>query len=84
MHLRYGRREAAAPVVQQAGTAAARAGPPGAAAAALLPPPSCLPNALPACRHHGGGVPEYWGKDSPYHGGTDFLGTPTNHLEVGA
>lgn len=36
-----------------------------------------------AChRHHGGGVPEYWGRDSPYHGGTEFLGTPKNHLEV--
>lgn len=33
-------------------------------------------------RHHGSGVPEYWGRDSPYHGGTEFLGTPPNHLEV--
>lgn len=33
-------------------------------------------------RHHGGGVPEYWGRDSPYHPGTEFLGTPKNHLEV--
>jgi succinate dehydrogenase (ubiquinone) cytochrome b560 subunit len=28
------------------------------------------------------GVPEYWGKDSPYHPGTDFLGTPKNHLDL--
>ena len=28
------------------------------------------------------GVPEYWGRDSPYHPGTDFLGTPKNHLEL--
>ena len=34
------------------------------------------------CRQHGGGVPEYWGRDSPYHPGTDFLGTPANHLDV--
>lgn len=34
------------------------------------------------CRHHGGGVPEFWGRDSPYHGGTEFLGTPKNHLEL--
>jgi len=27
-------------------------------------------------------VPEYWGRDSPYHGGTEFLGTPSDHLEV--
>ena len=27
-------------------------------------------------------VPEYWGKDSPYHPGTDFLGTPKNHLDL--
>ncbi|GAB4822966.1 hypothetical protein N2152v2_010012 [Parachlorella kessleri] len=33
-------------------------------------------------RWHGGGVPEYWGRDSPYHGGTDFLGTPKNHLDL--
>lgn len=28
------------------------------------------------------GLPEYWGRDSPYHGGTEFLGTPKNHLEL--
>eukprot|EP00887_Chlorella_sp_A99_P006792 scaffold2.g6792.t1 len=33
-------------------------------------------------RWHGGGVPEYWGRDSPYHPGTEFLGTPKNHLEL--
>ena len=33
-------------------------------------------------RAHGGGVPEFWGKDSPYHPGTGFLGTPPDHLEV--
>lgn len=33
-------------------------------------------------RWHGGGVPEYWGRDSPYHPGTDFLGTPKNHLDL--
>ena len=27
-------------------------------------------------------MPEYWGRDSPYHPGTDFLGTPTNHLDL--
>lgn len=27
-------------------------------------------------------MPEYWGKDSPYHPGTDFLGTPKNHLDL--
>ncbi|BDA40950.1 probable succinate dehydrogenase cytochrome b560 subunit, mitochondrial [Coccomyxa sp. Obi] len=32
-------------------------------------------------RQHGGGVPEFWGKDSPYHPGTDFLGTPKDHLD---
>ena len=29
-----------------------------------------------------GSVPEFWGKDSPYHPGTTFLGTPSNHDEV--
>lgn len=29
-----------------------------------------------------GGVPEFWGKPSPYTEGTAFLGTPTNHDEV--
>ncbi|KAL4446217.1 hypothetical protein ABPG77_003024 [Micractinium sp. CCAP 211/92] len=38
--------------------------------------------ALVPCRYHGGGVPEYWGRDSPYHPGTDFLGTPANHLDL--
>lgn len=38
--------------------------------------------AFPVCRHHGGGVPEHWGRDSPYHPGTTFLGTPPDHLEV--
>jgi hypothetical protein len=28
-------------------------------------------------------VPQYWGKPSPYTEGTGFLGTPTNHQEVG-
>jgi succinate dehydrogenase (ubiquinone) cytochrome b560 subunit len=28
------------------------------------------------------GVPEYWGRESPYHPGTDFLGTPKNHLDL--
>lgn len=27
-------------------------------------------------------VPEYWGKESPYTGGTGFLGTPQDHREV--
>jgi succinate dehydrogenase (ubiquinone) cytochrome b560 subunit len=27
-------------------------------------------------------VPEYWGRDSPYHPGTEFLGTPKNHLDL--
>lgn len=27
-------------------------------------------------------VPEHWGRDSPYHPGTEFLGTPQNHLEL--
>lgn len=29
-----------------------------------------------------GGVPEYWGKKSPYTDGTTFLGTPANHDEL--
>ncbi len=29
-------------------------------------------------------MPEYWGRDSPYHPGTDFLGTPANHLDASA
>jgi succinate dehydrogenase (ubiquinone) cytochrome b560 subunit len=28
-------------------------------------------------------VPEFYGKPSPYTSGTGFLGTPTDHLEVG-
>lgn len=35
-----------------------------------------------SCRFHGGGVPEFWGRDSPYHPGTEFLGTPKNHLDL--
>mmetsp|Transcript_2438 Transcript_2438/g.6234 ORF Transcript_2438/g.6234 Transcript_2438/m.6234 type:complete len:209 (-) Transcript_2438:230-856(-) len=27
-------------------------------------------------------IPEYWGKPSPYTGGTAFLGTPTNHQDL--
>lgn len=27
-------------------------------------------------------VPEYWGKESPYTGGTAFLGTPQDHREL--
>jgi succinate dehydrogenase (ubiquinone) cytochrome b560 subunit len=27
-------------------------------------------------------VPEFWGKPSPYTDGTDFLGTPKNHMEL--
>ena len=27
-------------------------------------------------------MPEFWGRDSPYHPGTKFLGTPPDHLEV--
>ena len=27
-------------------------------------------------------VPEFWGRDSPYHGDTQFLGTPSDHLKV--
>lgn len=35
------------------------------------------------CRFIGGDkVPEFWGKPSAYTGGTDFLGTPKNHMEV--
>lgn len=33
-------------------------------------------------RGYSSNVPEYWGKDSPYHPGTEFLGTPQNHLEL--
>ncbi|GMH35867.1 hypothetical protein BSKO_03735 [Bryopsis sp. KO-2023] len=33
-------------------------------------------------RKIGGGVPEFWGKPSPYTEGTDFLGTPKNHMEL--
>jgi len=28
-------------------------------------------------------VPEFWGRKSEYTAGTDFLGTPKDHLEVG-
>lgn len=28
------------------------------------------------------GVPEHWGRKSPYTPGTDFLGTPENHLDL--
>lgn len=52
------------------------------AAAQRIEAPASGPR--PFCRHHGGGVPEYWGRDSPYHPGTDFLGTPANHLDVRA
>ncbi|KAG2447242.1 hypothetical protein HYH02_007982 [Chlamydomonas schloesseri] len=27
-------------------------------------------------------IPEFWGKPSPYTGGTDFLGTPKNHMDL--
>ena len=27
-------------------------------------------------------MPEFWGKDSPYHPSTEFLGTPPDHLKV--
>lgn len=27
-------------------------------------------------------IPEFWGKPSPYTGGTAFLGTPTNHMDL--
>lgn len=27
-------------------------------------------------------MPEFWGRDSPYHPGTEFLGTPKNHLDL--
>jgi hypothetical protein len=27
-------------------------------------------------------IPEFWGKPSAYTEGTDFLGTPKDHLEV--
>lgn len=34
-------------------------------------------------RHIGGDkIPQYWGRPSPYTGGTEFLGTPTNHMDV--
>jgi len=33
-------------------------------------------------RYIGGGIPEFWGKKSKYSPGTDFLGTPTNHLDL--
>ena len=33
-------------------------------------------------REHGGGVPEFWGRESKYTAGTNFLGTPTDHFEV--
>ena len=34
------------------------------------------------CRLHGGGVPEFYGRPSHYTEGTDFLGTPPDHLDV--
>mmetsp|Transcript_1867 Transcript_1867/g.4216 ORF Transcript_1867/g.4216 Transcript_1867/m.4216 type:complete len:216 (-) Transcript_1867:840-1487(-) len=33
-------------------------------------------------RNIGGGVPEFWGRPSKYTEGTEFLGTPENHLEL--
>lgn len=27
-------------------------------------------------------MPEFWGRDCKYHGGTEFLGTPKNHLDL--
>ena len=35
-------------------------------------------------REHGGGVPEFWGKESKYTAGTNFLGTPQDHYSVRA
>lgn len=29
-------------------------------------------------------MPEFWGRDSPYHPGTSFLGTPPDHLALAA
>ncbi len=57
-------------------------------AAALAAAPPSLPHSPPHHRHHNtrerSSVPEYWGRDSPYHGGTEFLGTPKNHLALAA
>ena len=33
-------------------------------------------------RNYSSNIPEYWGRDSPYHPGTEFLGTPKNHLDL--
>lgn len=33
-------------------------------------------------RELGGGVPEFWGRKSKYTEGTDFLGTPPNHMDL--
>ena len=33
-------------------------------------------------RELGGGVPEFWGRKSAYTEGTEFLGTPKNHMDL--
>ena len=44
--------------------------------------PHCsLTRMMPPCRP-GSSVPEFYGKPSPYSAGTQFLGTPKDHLEV--
>lgn len=51
-------------------------------AARARPPPPIKPTPPPSLNSHMSNVPEFWGRDSPYHGGTEFLGTPANHLDV--
>ena len=43
--------------------------------------PLSLTSTMPPCRP-GSSVPEFYGKPSPYSAGTQFLGTPKDHLEV--
>lgn len=47
----------------------------------LRPTRACLFNFV---YRESSSVPEFWGRNSPYHPGTEFLGTPKNHLEVRA
>lgn len=51
----------------------------GAQAARAQTPFAASPLAL---RKEYSKVPEFWGRDSKYHGDTEFLGTPKNHLDL--
>jgi succinate dehydrogenase (ubiquinone) cytochrome b560 subunit len=63
-----------------------RAAPARAHALSLSLTPSPLsPSPLhPHTKNSHANVPEFWGRDSPYHPGTAFLGTPPDHLSLAA